>query len=127
MEAQTPEGVSFDLQDEGEAENPPELSVVGVESSPVPQIDLKEEAGEIEPPAESHEEGEPEVEPSESELEPPMVQQLDYKGNPEQVNSRAFKNRIECGCGNIRWVKTADLFQVKKCKPVPKIKSTSII
>jgi hypothetical protein len=93
------------------------LSVVGVESSPAPQVVLKKEPGEIELPIELGEGAEPEVEPSETKTEPSIVQQLDYKGNPEQVDSLKFKNKIECGCGNIRWVKTADLFQVEKCKP----------
>jgi len=50
-------------------------------------------------------------------VESSMVQQLDYKGKPEEVNTRLFKNKIVCKCGNVRWVKNADLFQVKKCKP----------
>ena len=47
----------------------------------------------------------------------PMVTQLDYRGEPEEVDSRLYKNRVECECGNVRWVKNADFFQVKKCKP----------
>jgi len=46
-----------------------------------------------------------------------IAEQLNYKGEPEEVDTRVFKNRIECECDNIRWVKNADLFQVKKCKP----------
>jgi hypothetical protein len=49
--------------------------------------------------------------------ESPIKEQSGYKGEPEEVDTRLFKNRIECQCGNIRWVKNADLFQVKKCKP----------
>lgn len=47
----------------------------------------------------------------------PMATQLDYRGEPEEVDSRLYKNRLECECGNVRWVKNADFFQVKKCKP----------
>lgn len=47
----------------------------------------------------------------------PIVEQLDYMGNVEKVDTRLFNNRLVCACGNIRWVKKADLFQVKKCKP----------
>ena len=46
-----------------------------------------------------------------------MVEQLSYDGTPEKVNMTDFKNRIVCPCGNVRWVRNADLFQVKKCKP----------
>ena len=46
-----------------------------------------------------------------------MAEQLGYDGAPEKVNMSDFKNRITCSCGNVRWVKNADLFQVKKCKP----------
>ena len=57
------------------------------------------------------------LEDDELESESSTLQQLDYKGEIEEVDTRLFKNRIECGCGNVRWVKNADLFQVKKCKP----------
>jgi hypothetical protein len=43
--------------------------------------------------------------------------QLNYMGLAEEVDSQIYTNRLECECGNIRWVKNADLFQVKKCKP----------
>jgi hypothetical protein len=46
-----------------------------------------------------------------------MQVQLDYHGQNEPVDTRQFTNRLECECGNVRWVKSADLFQVKKCKP----------
>jgi len=46
-----------------------------------------------------------------------MAEQLGYDGTPERVNMSNFKNRIVCPCGNVRWVRNADLFQVKKCKP----------
>jgi hypothetical protein len=50
-------------------------------------------------------------------LPPAMAEQLDYKGEVEKVDTRIFKNKLTCSCGNTRWVKTADMFQVKKCKP----------
>ena len=103
-------------QDEPEDDKPPELSVVDTESLPVPELDFKEESEEIETHSGSDMD-EALLETGEPEIEPPMVQQLDYKGKPEEVNPKLFKNKIECECGNDRWVKNADLFQVKKCKP----------
>ena len=49
--------------------------------------------------------------------DPHLATQLDYQGNPETVDTRRFPNQITCTCGNVRWVKNADLFQVKSCKP----------
>jgi len=49
--------------------------------------------------------------------DPNLATQLDYQGNPETVDTRRFPNRIICACGNIRWVKNADLFQIRSCKP----------
>ena len=46
-----------------------------------------------------------------------MQAQMDYRGQKEQVDTRQFTNQLVCECGNVRWVKNADLFQVKKCKP----------
>ena len=46
-----------------------------------------------------------------------LALQLDYKGEPETVDTRRFNNKVVCACGNVRWVKSADLFQVKLCKP----------
>ncbi len=43
--------------------------------------------------------------------------QLNYHGLLEEVDTRIFKNKLVCACGKVRWVKNADLFQVKKCKP----------
>ena len=43
--------------------------------------------------------------------------QLNYHGLAEEVDTRIFANKLVCACGNVRWVKNADLFQVKKCKP----------
>ena len=48
---------------------------------------------------------------------PAFVEQLNYKGEVERVDTRLFKNRITCECGSVRWVKNADLFQTKCCKP----------
>jgi hypothetical protein len=46
-----------------------------------------------------------------------LAQQLNYTGEPEQVDTALYRNKLVCKCGNVRWVKNADLFQVKKCKP----------
>jgi hypothetical protein len=43
--------------------------------------------------------------------------QLNYHGSVEEIDTRIFVNKLVCACGNVRWVKNADLFQVKKCKP----------
>ena len=43
--------------------------------------------------------------------------QLNYMGLVEEVDAQAYPNKLDCKCGNVRWVKNADLFQVKKCKP----------
>lgn len=45
------------------------------------------------------------------------VDQLDYDGETEIVDRAVYKNRIVCECGNVRYVKQADLFEVKRCKP----------
>lgn len=46
-----------------------------------------------------------------------IQRQLDYHGLQEEVDTRIFANKVMCACGNVRWVKNADLFQVEKCKP----------
>ena len=46
-----------------------------------------------------------------------MVEQAGYDGNTEQLPSDTYCNRFVCKCGNVRWVKNSDLFQVKFCKP----------
>jgi hypothetical protein len=43
--------------------------------------------------------------------------QLNYLGLVEEVDVQTYSNKLVCKCGNVRWVKNADLFQVKKCKP----------
>ena len=48
---------------------------------------------------------------------PTFVEQLDYKGEIERVDTRIFNNRITCECGNVRWIKSSDRFQVRHCKP----------
>lgn len=53
----------------------------------------------------------------EAPVEPKMMEQLNYKGEVEEVDTNIFKNKITCACGNVRWVKNADFFQVDKCKP----------
>ena len=49
--------------------------------------------------------------------QPSIVTQLNYKGEPETVDTAIFNNKLICACGNIRYVKNADTFQVTKCKP----------
>ena len=46
-----------------------------------------------------------------------FASQPSYTGGDEKVDTRIFKNKIICKCGNPRWVKNSDMFQVKKCKP----------
>ena len=46
---------------------------------------------------------------------------LDYNGEKEEVPAATYVNKITCKCGNIRYVKNADVFQVKMCKPCVKI------
>ena len=58
----------------------------------------------------------PETEP-EDDSNQHIQDQLNYHGLKEEVDTRKFKNKLVCACGNVRWVKNADLFQVKKCKP----------
>ena len=58
-----------------------------------------------------------EYKPSESTSEQQFQKQLNYLGLVEEVDAQTHSNKLVCKCGNIRWVKNADLFQVKKCKP----------
>ncbi len=58
----------------------------------------------------------PETEPEDNSNKH-IQRQLNYHGLAEEVDTRIFKNKLVCACGNVRWVKNADLFQVKKCKP----------
>ena len=45
------------------------------------------------------------------------MRQRDYIGGFEDIDTRVYTNKLICECGQVRWVKNADLFQVKKCKP----------
>jgi hypothetical protein len=58
----------------------------------------------------------PATEPEDTEGQP-VKTQLNYHGLEEEVDTQIFKNKLVCACGSVRWVKNADLFQVKKCKP----------
>jgi hypothetical protein len=49
-----------------------------------------------------------------------MVTQLDYNGEKEHLPAALYTNKITCKCGNVRYVKNSDLFQVKQCKPCVK-------
>lgn len=53
---------------------------------------------------------------------PDMVEQLGYGGEVELVDRRVFCNKLVCKCGGVRWVKNADVFQVKLCKPCRRAK-----
>ena len=46
-----------------------------------------------------------------------FASQPSYTGEDEKVDTSIYKNKIICKCGNPRWVKNSDMFQVKKCKP----------
>jgi len=48
---------------------------------------------------------------------PAFAEQLNCRGEVERVDTRIFKNRITCECGNVRWIKSSDRFQVRHCKP----------
>jgi len=52
-----------------------------------------------------------------ADLPPKFVQQLGYNGETEEVDSNMYCHKITCACGNVRYVKQADLFQVDRCKP----------
>ena len=54
---------------------------------------------------------------SEAAAEGAIVEQLGYRGEVERVDTSLYKNRVVCKCGNVRWVKNSDMFQVTKCKP----------
>jgi len=49
-----------------------------------------------------------------------LVEQLDYQGKVEKVDPSIFKHRMVCGCGQVRFIKGSDLFQVQRCKPCTK-------
>jgi hypothetical protein len=46
-----------------------------------------------------------------------LVCQKDYDGSEEWLDKRECSNRLVCECGEVRWVKASDLFQVTHCKP----------
>ena len=46
-----------------------------------------------------------------------LVSQKGYDGTEEWVDKREYSNQLVCECGNVRWVKASDLFQVTHCKP----------
>lgn len=45
-----------------------------------------------------------------------MVKQKNYDGSEEILSADIYCNEIVCECGNIRYVKNADMFQVTRCK-----------
>ena len=54
---------------------------------------------------------------TETQEPPTFIEQLNYRGEVERVDTRIFKNKITCECGNARWIKSSDMFQTKCCKP----------
>jgi hypothetical protein len=46
-----------------------------------------------------------------------LVCQKAYDGSEEWLDKREYSNRLVCECGEVRWVKASDLFQVTHCKP----------
>lgn len=44
-------------------------------------------------------------------------EQEDYRGNTEALPADLYTHRLECECGNIRWLKPSDVFQATLCKP----------
>ena len=57
-------------------------------------------------------------------LTPVYVTHAGYDGKPEKVDKNVYCNEIKCAiCGDKRYVKNADLFQVTKCKPCQKKKA----
>lgn len=55
--------------------------------------------------------------PSTGKKEPVWVEHLDYDGSLERVDKNLYCNEFRCECGNVRYVKNADMFQVRWCKP----------
>lgn len=51
---------------------------------------------------------------------PRMVTQLGYHGEDEHVDTNVYKHKIQCACGNVRWIKPSDIFQCHACKPCTK-------
>lgn len=59
----------------------------------------------------------PEVKKVAKDVPSELVKQLAYDGTKEYVSADLYCNKLRCECGNVRWVKNSDLFQVKFCKP----------
>jgi hypothetical protein len=60
----------------------------------------------------------PELVTPEDDDDTDFVLQKDYKGNEEKLDSTVYTHFIECPlCGDTRWVKPSDVFQVRHCKP----------
>ncbi len=57
--------------------------------------------------------------------DPEIMEQLGYRGETEEIDIRVYNNEVVCACGNKRWIKNADVFQVKTCKPCAWKKRTS--
>ncbi len=46
-----------------------------------------------------------------------LVSQKSCDGTEEWLDKREYSNKLICECGEVRWVKASDLFQVTHCKP----------
>ena len=46
-----------------------------------------------------------------------LVSQKSVDGTEEWLDKREYSNQLVCECGEVRWVKASDLFQVTHCKP----------
>ena len=55
--------------------------------------------------------------PRKSAPDPVFKTQLDYHGKLEEVNVNVYNQTLKCECGNVRFLKPQDVFQVKACKP----------
>jgi hypothetical protein len=45
------------------------------------------------------------------------VNQKGYGGEVEKLDAALYRNKVICSCGEVRWVKDQDKFQVSACKP----------
>lgn len=89
-------GPEFDEDDTVNSESPG-LSLVEAKRLSTLKTDSQEESGRTELPGDSNEGGNSETGGRAGKTESSMVQQHDYKGNIEEIDSTVFSNKIECG------------------------------
>ena len=64
----------------------------------------------------------PTPEPTTAVTKEPTVTQYAYDGTPETLDAAKYNHKFVCpDCGETRWVKPSDVFQVKYCKPCTKV------